>query len=218
MLAVRPLPPFAAVARLGHAQALVDRDGVTRRFLARESDGNAIYAHLALELLAGVNGAMPGVAFVANVLDAGRTGWLRTPASAAWQWALAGLLVLATVLLAYPLWSWRRLESSLATMTRDTQRIAGLPQPENRPGAAPRDSGPHFLEPVENRIAAITHAVNKVSDALAVHDLGLALVQLVAQKHQATIDVQQEPGGDFRIALQLPLAPVAVSAPVPGRQ
>jgi len=180
------------------------------------------------------------------VLDAGRTGWLRTPASAAWQWALAGLLVLATVLLAYPLWSWRRLESSLATMTRETQRIAGLLQPENRPGAAPRDSGPHFLEPVENRIAAITHAVNKVSDALAVHDqgfgfapqnfgalsqryargkagssghgLGLALVQLVAQKHQATIDVQQEPGGGFRIALQLPLAPVAVSAPVPGRQ
>lgn len=95
VLAVRPLPPFAAAARLGHAQALVDRDGVTRRFLARESDGNVIYAHLALELLAGGNGAMPGVAFVANVLDAGRArgGCARPrvpPGNGLWQgcWCL----------------------------------------------------------------------------------------------------------------------------------
>lgn len=280
--AVRPIAAFADVARLGHAQALVDRDGVTRRYLARESDGAAGYAHLALELLAasghtaaaqaaagvqerlvpfagpaghyarrsvvdvldgrldggqlrgktvligatatglgdtvvtplaGVNGAMPGVEFVANVFDAQRAGLLRSGAGAAWQWglglplALAYLValllltprralvltvllllglplaawlamlalgwwwqpatVLVTVLLAYPLWNWRRLESSLATMTRETQRIAGLLHPGGRGTAPPADGGPHFLDPVENRIAAITHAVDEVAQALA---------------------------------------------------
>lgn len=278
--AVRPLPAFAGVARLGHAQALVDRDGVTRRYLAHESDGTARYPHLALELLAaagqgtalqgvaaaqerlvpfagpaghfarrsvvdmldgtlagaqlrgktvligatatglgdtvvtplaGVNGAMPGVEFVANVFDAERAGLRRSGADDAWQWGLAlpltlaylvalllltprralvltvallfGLplaawlvmlatgrwwppaAVLVTVLLAYPLWNWRRLEASLATMTRETQRIAGLLHPGSRAVAA--DGGPHFLDPVENRIAAITHAVDEVADALA---------------------------------------------------
>ncbi len=280
--AVRPLPAFARAARLGHAQALVDRDGVTRRFLARESDGTAIYAHLALELLAagghgdaaqaaaglqqrlvplagpaghfarrsvldvldgtladeqlrgrtvligatatglgdsvvtplgGVNGVMPGVEFVANVFDAERAGLMRSVAGAAWQWGLGLPLVLAylvalllltprralvltvvlvfgvplaawlvmrlagwwwppatvlaTVSLAYPLWNWRRLESSLATMTRETQRIAGLLHPGNRPGTPSPDGGPHFLDPVESRIAAITQAVDEVADALA---------------------------------------------------
>ncbi len=279
---VRPLPEFAAVARLGHAQALVDPDGVTRRYLVREHDGQDWYDHLASVLLdmvaaeragasgrpaggermvsfagpaghftripfadlrdgrvgadrlrgktvlvgatatglgdtvvtplAGINGAMPGVEFVANVLDAQRRGLLRqtmpvatqvllgaavvslyllallllSPRRALVLTVLAGLglpllawallhwtgwwwphaAVVLTLLLAYPLWSWRRLEASLATMTRETARMAGL----LHPGARTPDAimqGPHFLDPVENRIAAITHAVDEVADALA---------------------------------------------------
>ena len=38
---VLPLPALAARARLGHAQALVDADGVTRRYLPVESAGSA---------------------------------------------------------------------------------------------------------------------------------------------------------------------------------
>lgn len=81
-----------------------------------------------------------------------------------WWWPPA--TAMATLLLAYPLWSWRRLESSLATMTRETTRIAGLLHPGARPGAAQK--GPHFLDPVETRIAAITQAVDQVADALTV--------------------------------------------------
>ncbi len=279
--AVPPLASFASVARLGHAQALVDPDGVTRRYLAQEYDGQSRYDHLALVLLdlaagraaatvartpverlvafagpaghvsrisftdlrdgriaperlrgklvligataaglgdtvvtplAGINGAMPGVDFVANVLDAERRGLLRQTLSVptqmvlgaaivslyllsllllsprralvltillasglpllawtalgyfGWWWPTAA--VMSTVLLAYPLWSWRRLEASLATMTYETARMAGL----LHPGAQIADMlhGPHFLDPVENRIAAITQAVDEVADALAV--------------------------------------------------
>lgn len=289
--AVRPLEPLAQSARLGHAQALVDNDGVTRRYLAQESDGTTHYDHLATVLLrlanprdgagagpgaappaarmptnvgrlvpyagpaghfarlpladllegriaaerlrgrfiligatatglgdtvvtplAGVNGAMPGVEFVANVLDAERAGLQRAVLPRHWQlgigglivmvhlvslllfaprWALLGTIVLGlavvvlavallvlsgwwwppaavvvTLLLAYPLWSWRRLESSLATMTRETTRIAGLLHPGAR--RLDVDGGPHYLDPVENRIAAITQAVDAVADALVV--------------------------------------------------
>ncbi len=289
--AVRPLDTLAQSARLGHAQALVDNDGVTRRYLAQESDGTTLYEHLATVLmglanerdvarlgsgaallaartptdvgrlvpyagpaghfarlpladllegripaerlrgrfiligatatglgdtvvtpLAGVNGAMPGVEFVANVLDAERMGLVRAALPGAWQsgigslvilahlvsllllaprWALLGTIVLVlsvlvlsvvllvlsgwwwppaavviTLLLAYPLWSWRRLESSLATMTRETTRIAGLLQPGARRLDA--DVAPHFLDPVQTRIAAITQAVDAVADALVV--------------------------------------------------
>ena len=277
---VRPLAPFAAVARLGHAQALVDPDGVTRRYLAQEHDGLLRYDHLALVLLdlaaarvaapglrgpverlvafagpaghvkrisfadvrdgriapeqlrgkmvligatatglgdtvvtplAGINGAMPGVEFVANVLDAEQRGLLRQTVSgptqmvlggaivslyllsllllsprgalvlvillasglpllawtvlayAGWWWPNAALVL--TVLLAYPLWSWRRLEASLATMTRETRRMAGLLHPGAQHPVALR--APHFLDPVENRIAAITQAVDEVAGALA---------------------------------------------------
>jgi CHASE2 domain-containing sensor protein len=278
--AVQPLARFAAVARLGHAQALVDPDGVTRRYLAQETDGQSAYDHLALVLqdlaagrvatprpraplerlvpfagpaghitrvafsdvrdglvaperlrgktvligatatglgdtvvtpLAGVNGAMPGVEFVANVLDAEQRGLSRQTVSVPTQMlagvAIVGLYLLSllllsprralvltvlvaaglpllawmvlgptgwwwphvavvlTVLLAYPLWSWRRLEASLATMTRETERMAGLLHPGAR--AAAIQNGLHFLDPVESRITAITQAVDEVADALA---------------------------------------------------
>ncbi len=276
----RPLALFSSVARLGHAQALVDPDGVTRRYLAQEQDGQSVYDHLALVLLdladgrpavpvtrtpverlvafagpaehinripfadlrdgrvaperlrgklvligatatglgdtvvtplAGINGAMPGVEFVANVLDAERRGLLHQTVSltiqivmgaaivalyllsllllsprralaltillgsglpllawtvlgyAGWWWPNAAVVL--TVLLAYPLWSWRRLEASLASMTRETARMAVLLHPGAQHPDAPR--GPHFLDPVENRIAAITQAVDEVADALA---------------------------------------------------
>jgi CHASE2 domain-containing sensor protein/anti-sigma regulatory factor (Ser/Thr protein kinase) len=279
---VRPLAQFAAVARLGHAQALVDKDGVTRRYLTWEQGDGIRYAHLALALraasgspsgeadatgaagtterlvpfagpaghftripvadlldgrvevgrlrgatiligatatglgdtvvtpLAGVNGAMPGVEFVANVLAAERQGLLRQTVSVPVQMGVgavvvllylvallllsprralvltvvlaAGLPLLAwtvmtqagwwcpvaavvlTVLLAYPLWSWRRLEASLFTMTRETARMAVLLHPGARSGND--RAGPHFLDPVENRIAAITQAVDAVAGAL----------------------------------------------------
>ncbi len=79
------------------------------------------------------------------------------------------------MLLAYPLWSWRRLEASLDTMTRETKRMAGL----LHPGARQPDPqhGPHFLDPVENRIAAITQAVDEVADALAVDGDSLQSLQ-----------------------------------------
>ncbi len=278
---VRPLPQFAASARLGHAQALVDKDGVTRRYLAQEQGEGRRYDHLALALLAtgtsaalagstdaagerlvpfagpaghftripiadvrdgrvnparlrgatvllgatasglgdtvvtplaGINGAMPGVEFVANVLAAERQGLVRRTASvpmqmgvgativllyllcllllsprralvltavlalglpllawavmirAGWWWPHAAVVL--TLLLAYPLWSWRRLEASLVMMTRETERMADLLHPGAR---LPLDThGPHFLDPVENRIAAITQAVDEVADALAV--------------------------------------------------
>jgi signal transduction histidine kinase len=278
---VRPLPQFAASARLGHAQALVDKDGVTRRYLAQEQGDGKAYDHLALSLLAagtstagagrseaasarlvpfagpagdftripiadvrdgrvdpgrlrgatvllgatatglgdtvvtplaGINGAMPGVEFVANVLDAERQGLVRHTVSvpvqmgtgaaivllylisllllsphralvltvllaaglpvlawtvmirAGWWWPNAAVLL--TVLLAYPLWSWRRLEASLVTMTRETERMAGM----LHAGARVLDGshGPHVLDPVENRIAAITQAGDEVADPLAV--------------------------------------------------
>jgi CHASE2 domain-containing sensor protein len=56
---VRPLAQFAAVARLGHAQALVDKDGVTRRYLAWEQGDGVTYPHLALARLMPARPALP---------------------------------------------------------------------------------------------------------------------------------------------------------------
>jgi CHASE2 domain-containing sensor protein len=314
---VRPLPALAARARLGHAQALVDADGVTRRYLRVESTGGASttagassagessFAHVAqilaelagrpvmpvpktmatppgaamptpapqlaepllapfagppghfarrpvLDLLdgrlaatelkgrtvlvgatatglgdnlvtplAGLGGTMPGIEFVANVLDGLMTGTtlqplgssaslgvsvavllalmmallVTSPQAALWITVLscAGLAVAAGTALkvwgvwfppaaaitvmavAYPLWSWRRLEASLSAMTRETRRIAALAQPQAQtqvqPGAAalptPKPKPLGFFDPVETRIAAITHAVDQIAGALA---------------------------------------------------
>jgi signal transduction histidine kinase len=82
---------------------------------------------------------------------------------AGWWCPMAAVVL--TVLLAYPLWSWRRLEASLFTMTRETARMADLLHPGARSGND--RARPHFLDPVENRIAAITQAVDAVAGALA---------------------------------------------------
>jgi signal transduction histidine kinase len=161
--------------------------------------------------LAGSSGTMPGIEFVANVLDglhAGLSprpvdGWVRlllsgvlllvlmalllitTPQAALWATTLVcvgtalvavGALRLwglwwppaapiAAMALAYPLWSWRRLEASLSAMTRETGRIAAMAQP-GRAAAMAIDAG-SFFDPVETRIAAITRAVDQIASALA---------------------------------------------------
>ena len=310
-VAVLPLPAFAAGGHLGHAQELVDRDGVTRRYLAVETAGAASFPHVAQVLkdladrpgppakpsstpssqtqaqtaptsaappvlipfagpsghfprrsvaallegripaqelkgrvillgataaglgdnlatpLAGSSGTMPGIELVANVLDglpAGVAlqpvdGWPRlalsmalllalmvallvnTPHAALWITGLgcAGVALaafgavklwggwwppaapIAVMALAYPLWSWRRLEASLSAMTRETRRIAALTRPQAPPPTQeqaqadqpsvrrvpkPLRAG-HFFDPVETRIADISRAVDQIASALA---------------------------------------------------
>lgn len=278
--AVLPLPVFAAQARLGHAQALVDSDGVNRRYLVQERAGERVYPHVSAVLrvpagsletvqpdsgarlvpfagpaghfqrvsvadllagdidparlrgrtvlvgatatglgdnlvtpLAGSGGTMPGVEFVANIIDglgAGREprvlaplprlalsalvllllmgallvtspraallvtvgtvvacavlAWLALRLTDRW-WPPAAPVLLAA--LAYPLWSWRRLESSLSTMARETTRIAALVHPQSPKPAPPAPVG-GFLDPVESRIAAISGAVDRIADAVLV--------------------------------------------------
>jgi len=289
--AVQPLQALAVAAYLGHAQALVDHDGVSRRYMSAEVAGGMAYPHVAQVLrqlsgasqkpvtevteatktppasallvpfagppghyirrpladlldgsipaeelkdrivligatatglgdnlvtpLAGSSGTMPGVEFVANVLDGLRSGlaprpvssWVQlalpivllaalmvvllitTPQAALWATvlacvgaALAAVLALklwglwwppaAAVLamaLAYPLWSWRRLEASLSAMTRETSRIAAMAQhgpASTHTSATALDAG-SFFDPVETRIAAITRAVDQIANALA---------------------------------------------------
>ena len=294
---VYPLAAMAA-APLGHAQALVDSDGVTRRYLPMESAGGASFPHVAQVLselagtvsttretttskstvnpvlvpfagppghfqrqpvvallegrlrqqdlqgrtillgatatglgdnlvtpLAGQGGTMPGIEFVANALDGLRTGaavhalgggagltvalglllalmlalLVTSPQAALWITALAcagvalaamGVLkvwglwwppaaAVAVMAVAYPLWSWRRLEASLHAMTRETGRIAALTQPKLKlklnpklPSstgslAAPVPQSMGFFDPVETRIDAITRAVDQIAGALA---------------------------------------------------
>ena len=275
---VYPLPAMAAAARLGHAQALVDSDGVTRRYLPVESAGGASFPDVAQSLselagatatpvlvpfagpaghfqrhpvvallegrlrqqdlqgrtillgatatglgdnlvtpLAGQGGTMPGMEFVANALDGLRTGdavhavgggaglsvslamllalmlalLVTSPQAALWITALAcagaalaavgvfkvaGLwwppaAAITVMAVAYPLWSWRRLEASLSAMTRETGRIAALTQPKlpaptrSPPASVPQPVG--FFDPVETRIDAITRAVDQIASALA---------------------------------------------------
>ena len=174
--------------------------------------------------LAGRGGTMPGIEFVANVLDGLMTGaalqplggaaslalsmalllalmvalLVTSPQAALWitalactgaalaagaalkawgvWWPPAALIVMMAV--AYPLWSWRRLEASLSAMTRETRRIAALVQPQasaralQGPARAPQGQVPvpkplGFFDPVETRIAAITRAVDQIAGALA---------------------------------------------------
>jgi len=268
-----PLPALAAHARLGHAQALVDADGVSRRYLPVEVAGSTAFPHVAFALmdsttpaasaqparlvsfagppghfdhysvmallagqipatqlrgrtvlvgataiglgdnlvtpLAGSSGTMPGVEFVANVLDGLRGALEPLPLGALARSMLGctALLLLmgvflisspkmalgATVIacmgvvalswlalhlwhlwwppaapaalmaLAYPLWSWRRLEASLKTMTDQSQRMAALAQPLHTPQTALVATA--FSDSVENRIQAITQAVDQIASA-----------------------------------------------------
>ena len=88
---------------------------------------------------------------------------------------------IAVMALAYPLWSWRRLEASLRAMTRETQRIAALTGPLTRPQTQPQNQPQlqtgrpvrqpprvlNFFDPVETRIADITRAVDQIAGTLA---------------------------------------------------
>ena len=277
---VQPLPELAAAARLGHAQALVDSDGVSRRYLSNEEAGGVLFPHVAQVLfdlagpaskpgavrpteavlvpfagspghferrpladllagriadqdlkgrtvllgatatglgdnlvtpLAGRSGTMPGIEFVANVLDGLQTGraphavdaWVRltmtmllllalmvallvtAPQTALWLTLLVGvgaaltaiaalaisglwvapMALIVVMALAYPLWSWRRLEASLSAMTRETLRIGQLTRTD--PDAPEPISTNSFFDPVETRIDAITRAVDQMANAQA---------------------------------------------------
>ncbi len=320
-VAVLPLPAFAAGGHLGHTQALVDQDGVTRRYLAVETAGTVSFPHVARVLndlsaqagpvaktsvatpgnvvpalpsatlpvadpvlvpfagppghfprrsvaallegripapelkgrlilfgataaglgdnlatpLAGSSGTMPGIELVANVLDGLRSGaslqpvdgWQRLALSAAlllalmvallvttpqaalwitglgcagvalaafgavklWGWWWPPAAPIAMMALAYPLWSWRRLEASLRAMTRETRRIAALTRPQAHPQTQaqqqPGERGQpvrqpprmlNFFDPVETRIADITRAVDQIASTLAT-DGSTALVR-----------------------------------------
>ena len=304
---VLPLPELAAAAHLGHAQALVDGDGVSRRFMPVERAGTAAYAHVAqvlLELsgvpprprtngsdeallvpfagppghfarrsvvdllegrvaaqdirghwvllgatatglgdnlvtpLAGQGGTMPGVEFVANVVDGLRTGLVAQPVNAGARLALSivlllalmGLLLVTTpqgalwatlalcvstalaavvtlnlgggwwppaapvavMALAYPLWSWRRLEASLSALTRETGRIAALAQADRLPLAAPESV--RLFDPVEARISAISSAVDQIAGALVTDGN-------TAQAHQHREDMMRHLAHDLRSPL-----------------
>lgn len=70
---------------------------------------------------------------------------------------------IAVVALAYPLWNWRRLEASLAAMTRESRRIAELVAPAEVGTVL---SSPRLFDPVEKRIQAVTRAVDAIAAAL----------------------------------------------------
>lgn len=270
--AVLPQSSFRPSVQLGHAHALMDGDGISRRLWPQESLGAYRYNHVAWELLgitpdfvsdpvlvpfagppgyfrrfslsallqgnvpvqalkghriligatatglgdtlatplAGQGGAMSGVEFVANMVYGLKTGSLAHPLGegpslllsqvlllalmlllllAPPRWSLlvtflaatlvlagawAGLFfldlwwppasLLATVILAYPLWSWRRLEAGLSAMERETRRMADLAP--SAPVAPLPTTG--LLDPVENRIKAIGRAVDRIAAALIV--------------------------------------------------
>lgn len=188
-LVVQPLPELAAAVRLGHAQVLVDSDGVSRRFMPVERSASASFPHVAQVLLdlsgppwptavaarpdaallvpfagppghfarrslvdlldgriaasdiqghlvllgvtatglgdnlatplAGHGGPMPGVEFVANVLDGLRSGQAPQPVAGGLRLALSSALllgVLALLLVTTPLGAlWATLLACVGT-------------------------------------------------------------------------------------------------------
>ena len=313
---VQPLPELAAVARLGHAQALVDSDGVSRRYLSNEAAGGVLFPHVAQVLfdlarppstrnavrpteavlvpfagssgyfdrrpladllagritdqdlkgrtvllgataiglgdnlvtpLAGRSGTMPGIEFVANVLDGLQAGraphavdaavrltialllllalmvalLVTAPQTALWITLLTGMGValaavgalkfwglwgapmalIVVMALAYPLWSWRRLEASLSAMTRETVRIGALMRTD--PAAVESTYTGSYFDPVENRIDAITRAVDQIANAQAA-DRG------TPEAHRQREDMMRHLAHDLRSPL-LSLRSLAVS-------
>jgi CHASE2 domain-containing sensor protein len=131
---------------------------------------SAISLALLLLLLASYRLAPPRVALATTIAVAAAAGLGAAAGLLLFNrwWPPVGLMVVAA--LAYPLWSWRRLEASVAAMEREAGRIARLaplaPAEPERPAA--------LLDPVESRIAAITRAVDRISAAIAVDDPGAA--------------------------------------------
>lgn len=147
------------VANVVHAL----RDGRLIRSL-----GNAATMVLGLGLLWGLLGLFlvtsPRFALLATCLLCGGAlfgAWSGLIGFSRW-WPPAAPIAVAA--LAYPLWSWRRLEASLAAMTRESRRITGLVTPAT--GAVL--SSPRLLDPVEKRIQAVTQAVDTIAAALVV--------------------------------------------------
>lgn len=141
--------------------------GLRANELTRRMGGTAqaiLSLSLLVALLAVYLVARPRQALVATVamcLLAILGAWLVLAWFHLW-WGPASLCLVAA--LAYPLWSWRRLEASLAAMERETQRIAGLASTATIPTTT---DALHFLDPVEKRIQAVSRAVDRIASALA---------------------------------------------------
>ena len=108
----------------------------------------------------------PRMALAATVLmclTALILSWAGLRAGGIWWPPAAPMALMA---LAYPLWSWRRLEASLKTMTDQSQRMAALAQ---QPLRTPRTAlaATAFSDSVENRIQAITEAVDQIASAFS---------------------------------------------------
>ena len=125
----------------------------------------ALSLALLLALMAALLVTTPQAALWLTLLGCAGAAMAAMGALKVWGWWWPPAAPIALMALAYPLWSWRRLEASLSAMTRETSRIAALTQPSRT--AAPLPDPVSFFNPVETRIAAITHAVDQIASALA---------------------------------------------------
>lgn len=141
----------------------------------------ALSAALLLALMVALLVTTPQAALWITVLGCAGVAVAASGAVKVWGWWWPPAAPISVMALAYPLWSWRRLEASLSAMTRETRRIAALTRPQARPliqgqtqpqqpqaGRVPKPlRAVHFFDPVETRIADITRAVDQIASALA---------------------------------------------------